>query len=398
MLEDSSKPIRFQLILDALLNDDADFPEYYLSAFSDINPENFQQLTSIWNQITPERKARLIENLEVLNDTDTLVDFSDVASLALTDSIAAVRAGGIRMLWDYEDDRHIPKLIDILKNDVDLSVRAHAAGALGKFIYLGEIEDISVQQLEKVENVLIETIRSSENELVRRNALESLGFSSHDDVDSLISTAYQSGDEEWLASSLLAMGRSANEVWTPQVLSMLPHPDFRIQREAIRAAGELEIKQARKLLLKFILDSEPDEDIWTESVWALSKIGGENVQSVFEKLLKNADTEEEEEFLQEAINNLLLTNGIAGDLEFMGFAEPNPEALREFDITDVDLEESEGSWVDELEEALEEDIDEDFYGDDGDDDDADYEDEDIEDELEDEGFHIQDDSDFDDED
>lgn len=371
------KNIQFQSIIDALLNDDADFPENYLASFSDMEPRDFNQLLSIWNQITPERKTRLFENLELLNETDTMVDFSQIATLALSDPTAAVRASGIRMLWDYENEQHIPLLLELLRNDLDLSVRAHAAGVLGKFIYLGELEEIDEEIHKNVEDTLLEIMRSAENDLVRQKALEALGFSSREEVASLISNAYQSTDEAWLASSIFAMGRSADEKWTTQVLKMLAHPEFRIQLEAVRAAGELEIKQARNLLLKFVLDSNPDEEIWTESIWALSKIGGENVHRIFEKLLKNAETEEDEDFLQEAIANLELTNGIAGELEMMGFGEPVEDRMRQFKMEDedIDLDDIENSWVAELEEALEEDLDEDFYGEDNDEDD-DFDDED----------------------
>lgn len=370
--------IRFQHIVDALLNDDADFPENYLAAFSDMNPKDFTQLLSIWNQITPERKTRLFENLELLNDSDTLVDFNQIATLALSDPTAAVRASGVRMLWDYAHERHIPLLMELLKNDIDLSVRAHAAGALGKFIYLGELEEIDENIHRQIENTLLSVLRSAENDIVRQRALEALGFSSNEEVASLISNAYQSTDEEWLASSLLAMGRSADDKWMTHVLKMLAHPELHIQLKAIRAAGELEIKQARNLLLKFVLDFDHDEDIWIESIWALSKIGGENVHRIFEKLLTSADTEEEEDFLQEAIANLELTNGIAGELELMGFQEPGEDRMRQFEIEndEFDLDEIENSWVDDLEEALEEDLDEDFYGENNDDDD-DYDDEEI---------------------
>ncbi len=379
MPEINNEKIQFQAVIDALLNDDADFPAHYLPAFSDMESHDLTQLLSVWNQITPERKVRLFENLEILNDSDTLVDLHQIASLALTDPSAAVRASGIRMLRDYDNEKHVPQLIELLQNDIDLSVRAHAAAALGKFIYLGEIEEISTAVTENIVTVLLAVIRSSENELVRQKALESLGYSSHKDVNSIISNSFQSTDKSWLASALVAMGRSADETWASQVLSMLAHPDFRIQREAIRAAGELEIKIARNLLLKLMQDSEPDEDMWIESVWALSKIGGGKVRSVFEKLLKNADTEEEGDFLREALDNLFLTEGIAGDLEFMGLSEPDQQHLREFSIDDedIDLDDEAPSWVADLEDALEEDMDEDFYDNDFDGDEhIEYDDED----------------------
>jgi len=392
MPEIQKKKIQFQSIIDALLDDDADFPEYFLSSFSDIDGKDFIQLVSIWNQITPERKANLFENLEILNETDTLLDFNNIAQLALTDPNAVVRASGIRMLWDYENEKNIPVLIELLKNDIDQGVRAEAAGALGKYVYLGEIEEISQTNLKNIEKELLKVMRSSESELVRQKALEALGFSSREEIPSLILNAFQSGDVNWLIYAISAMGRSADEVWSSQVLSMLAHPELKVQIEAVKAAGELEIKQAKKLLLKFVLESESDEDLWVQSIWALSKIGGENVQKVFEKLLEKAETEEDQEFLKEAMDNLYLTNGIAANFELLELGEPNEGRMHEFDINEgeIDLDTLEKSWVEDLEESLEEEVEAAFEEDSDDDDD----------ELED-GYYLEDldsgeDLDFDD--
>ena len=49
---------------------------------------------------------------------------------------------GLRMLWEYEDEKLIPTLIELLKVDFDPIVRSQAAAALGKYVYLGEIEEI----------------------------------------------------------------------------------------------------------------------------------------------------------------------------------------------------------------------------------------------------------------
>jgi len=357
--EIQNKKIRFQSVIDALLDDDADFPEYFLNSFSDIETKELSQLLSIWNQITPERKARLFENLEILNDTDTLMDFSQIAHIALSDPNSVVRASGIRMLWDYEDEKNIPILLELLKNDIDVGVRTEAAGALGKYIYLGEIEEIRSTNLKLIEETLLKIMRSSENDLVRQKSLEALGFSSRPEVPSLITNAFQSGNESWLMYALSAMGRSADEIWSSNVLSMLAHPELKIQIEAVKASGELEIKQARKLLSKFILETDFDEDLWVESIWALSKIGGENVQKLFEKLLEKAGSEEEEDFLKEAMDNLYLTNGIAQNFELLELEEPDETQMHEFDINEgeVDLDSIEKSWVEDMEESLEEEID-----------------------------------------
>ena len=372
MIDPELEKIKFQTVIDALLDDDADFPTKYFISFSDLENKELQLLISIWNQITPERKAILFEKLEIINESDTLMDFNQIARIALADPVAVIRASGLRILKDYEDEKLIPIIIDLLENDIDIGVRAQAASSLGNYIYLGEIEEIHPNSLKKAENCLLQVLKSSENEIVRMKALESIGYSSSEEIPEYINAAFQSGKYDSITSALNAMGKSADTSWSLQVLSMLAHPDQRIQKEAIIAAGELELKQARKLLLKMVLEAESDEELWHVCIWSLAKIGGDQVKEVFDLLLEKASTEDEEIFLQEALDNLYLTNGIAPDFNILTLQEPEGESLHEIDIDDeeLDLDIVRKSWVDELEDKLEEiladDLDDDEYLEEGD--------------------------------
>lgn len=362
MFEPDLEKIKFQVVIDALLDDDADFPIIYFPSFSDLEGDDLKLLLSVWNQITPERKVNLFENLEIINENDTLMDFNQVAKIALADANAAIRAAGLRMLWEYEDEKIIPTLIELLKVDYDPIVRSQAAAALGKYIFLGELEEIHPDMLKITEESLLQAFRSPDEDIVRLKSLEALGYSSREEIPAIINSAFNSGKYEWIASALVAMGRSADENWRAQVLTMLAHPDERIQKEAVKAAGELEIKQARKLLLKLVLETESDEELWCIGVWALSKIGGDHVNEVFDQLLENATTDEEIVFLEEALDNLFLTEGIAANLDLMGFSEPDINSLREVDSEDDDFDYDAGrkSWIDELEEKLDAQIDDDM--------------------------------------
>ncbi len=87
-MEDTNNKIEFDVVLDALLDDDAAFPIEYFIEFSDISQPDLVALKKIWNQITPQRKAKLFENLEVIYDADYTKDFSQVAILGLDDLMA----------------------------------------------------------------------------------------------------------------------------------------------------------------------------------------------------------------------------------------------------------------------------------------------------------------------
>jgi len=370
----TTKNINFNQVIDSLLDDNAQFPVAYMMSLSDIPPANLEILKRSWAQISPARKAILMENIEIIHETEITSNFEDIAELALEDGNSAVRISGLRLFWDYENAHLIRKFIDLMQNDPDIGVRTQAASTLGKYMYLSEIEMIDTRYQQLIDDSLIKVLRSDENELVRQKALEAFGYSSNPAVKEFIHNAYNSGDYNWISSSLEAMGRSADENYASLVLPMLAHPDLRIQREAVFAAGELELSTARKLLLRMALELEQDEDLWVQVVSALSKIGGEGVFEVFEKLLEDASTDEEEDFLNEAIEALNLTNDMSLSFDLMGYKEPVEDALHEINLEDeaFDIDDYGKSWIDELEENLEASIGDEFDEDDDDEEDDEY--------------------------
>lgn len=373
----TTQKVNFNQIIDSLLDDDAQFPIDFIMSLSDITPANLQILKRSWGQITPARKTFLMENIEVLHEAELTSNFEDIAALAIDDMNAVVRVSGLRLFFDYENSNYIRKFIELFENDSDIGVRSQAAITLGKYIYLAELDMIDERYRDLIDEVLIKVLRSNENELVRQKALEAFGYSSRSEVSGFIHTAYNSGDYNWIASSLISMGRSADEAYATQVLPMLIHPEIRIQREAVYAAGELELSAAKNLLLKLAMELEAEEELWTETITALSKIGGEGVSDVFENLLENASTDEVEQFLNDAIENLNLTNDMAMGFDMMDLKEPVDGSLREFDLEDdeFDLDDYSKSWIDELEENLDSkygDEFEDFEDDDEDDDEEEF--------------------------
>ncbi len=102
-----------------------------------------------------QRKRMLLEGLQSLSEEDTLVSFDDFARALLTDPDAQVRMRAIRLLDECDDLKLIPPFIKILKDDADAETRAEAATALGKFVELGELEEIPEQARHQVEDALL---------------------------------------------------------------------------------------------------------------------------------------------------------------------------------------------------------------------------------------------------
>src|SRR5918996_4319372 len=231
----------FQSVLDALLSG-KEFPRRYLQEFSDIGTLELKTLLDVWPQVKPSRKLTLLEELDALAETDTLVSFDDFARALLTDPDPEVRTRAIRLLDEYEDPKIVPSYLDMLKNDSDVNVRLEAANALNLFVDLGELEEIPESIYHQVEDSLLASAASEDDVRVRRTALESLGYSSRPEVMTLIESAFQRADPAWQTSALIAMGRSADDRWEDEVTRSLVSVDDRIRKAAVQAAGELSLQ------------------------------------------------------------------------------------------------------------------------------------------------------------
>jgi len=310
--------IPFKQIIEALLNDDTVFNPRFLYRLSDLDTGEIDQLKTVWTEISPNRRKALMEDVEELGANDTLLNFLPLALLAVKDQDPKVRLPTVRVMWEYEENILTPLVLDLMQNDSDQDVRAAAIAALGRFVFFGEIEEISQKKVTEIEENLLGMTNSDESPKLRRTALEALGFSSRKEVPALIEKAYESGETDWIASALFAMGRSYNEVWHPKVLTMLEYHRPAIRYEAARAAGELEIGEATPQLLELLDD--PDDDTRLASIWSLSQIGGPGVGEALEALLDQAYDDDELNLIEEAIDNLAFNESL--DLPFFDLSEP----------------------------------------------------------------------------
>lgn len=325
----------FSTVITALLDEKNPFPPRYLRHFSDLDPVNLKLLLKAWPKVATARKLTLLEDLELLAETDTITSFDDLARTLLIDPEPGVRVIAIRLLWECSDTKLVPAYLEIMKSDESEQARAAAATALGLFIYEGELEEIPQKVLHNVEEALLDATKNAESILVRRRALEALGASSREEVPALIEAAYHRKDPNWVVSALFAMGKSSDKRWEKQVLSRLHSQDEEIRSEAIQAAGELGLASARMALLDLLAD-EDDGEMRREVVWALSKIGGEGVRERLEEMVDLETDDEEADFLDEALENLLFTEELS---QFDMFDFDPDDELKE---DDFDEEEEEG--------------------------------------------------------
>ncbi|HEY9077252.1 MAG TPA: HEAT repeat domain-containing protein [Anaerolineaceae bacterium] len=228
----------------------------------------------------------------------------------MEDANPTIKELAIRLLWENPSFDLMQKFLNLVSAKEE-TLAATAASALGNYVYLGEVEELPQSKYEMVIEGLFDIYNSTAPKLVRRRALESLGFANLDEVKEAIQVAYESGDKEWVISALYAMGRSLDDIWNPAILLNLKNKDSEIRFEAIRAAGEMELNAARPDLMMLLKDRELDKEIRFITIWALSRIGGEGVRELLELLSRQVEDDEEAEILDDALEYMDFCEGVS---------------------------------------------------------------------------------------
>lgn len=304
----NSPELSFEDVLKVLPIPGEPLPLHYLSRLSDIDAAHLGELQKIWPDIPDHRRLEIIREVELVSKSNYLLSFQALCQFVMNDHFPHVREVAIRTLWEYDNISLVANFLNLLETEQDGDVRAALITALGKYVYLGEIEKIPSETLNLIVDRLLGLASGTKATIIKRRALESLGYSGNAAVPGLIDEAYRSGKDDLVCSALVTMGRSANPGWASIVLNELTSDSPEVCIEAIKAAGELELQDGTETLINF-LDHE-DSDIRMAAIWALSHIGGKVVAKVLEELLEHTEDDIEAELITEAIDNLAFTEDI----------------------------------------------------------------------------------------
>jgi HEAT repeat protein len=323
---------------------------------------------------------------EMVEQAETHVDlnFHAVLRTLLGDEDAQVRRLAIEGLWEDEKTSLIAPLTALLRGDVSAEVRAAAATSLGRYVYLGVMEEIAGHHADAAEDALREAwFRQGELNEVRRRALESLAYTETDGLNEMIRNAYYDEDALMRQSAVFSMGRTGDRRWSRLVMEETGSDDPAMRFEAAQAAGEMTLKPAVQLLIRLLDD--PDAIVREAAVTALGKIGGTAARRALEFLARSDD-----EALAQAADDAL------AELRFISDVPEGvtPRARAAADDYDDDEEESDDSEdTDDFDFDFDDEYDDEFA--DGDEDDDFEEDDELDWDEEDEE---EDDAGFDEED
>ena len=336
-----------QNLINALMDLDHQFPSRLLYQFSDLSSSEQKTLASCWSNVPLKRRQAFLQDLVSLAENDPVLMYEEVARIALDDEDSDVCISAIDLLFGSEDRHLIPVYLGLLADQTrSEAVRAAVANALGPYVYLGEIEKIKPEILHEIEDTLLHTYFEDKSDLVKRRALEALGYSSREEVPALLRKAAAMRDDLWLESAMFAMGRSTDEQWEGSVLENLEHENLAVRIQAVHAAGELALKKARRNLLRAI-DMVDDDDLRHEIIWALAQIGGEGVERKFDALLASAEDDEEAAFLEEAMEMLNFTEG-SDDMELLSVPWDQTKVAEEDEENKFEEDEDEFSFEEDF--------------------------------------------------
>ncbi len=270
-----------------------------LTSISGLDPDELSTFLGTWLETDVERRRQVVRQLLELTEDNVELNFDAVFVAGLEDEDAEVRHMAVQGLWEYDGRDLISPLVRLLGGDPDAGVRAEAALALGVFMLRAELEQLSADDGQRVEQALHAVIDNpTETVEVRARALESVGACSAPWVRNSIDEAYGSGDRRLQVSAVHAMGRSCDSRWLPILFRELASGDAEMRYEAASACASLGDESAVPHLLPLLDDD--DREVQEVAIAALGEIGGAEAKTALEELRDHPEAR-----VREAVLNAL---------------------------------------------------------------------------------------------
>ncbi|MBI4673785.1 MAG: HEAT repeat domain-containing protein [Chloroflexi bacterium] len=296
----------FKSALRYLQSDEISLSPSLLFALSDLNRQEMQEFAKTWQTFPAAKRSRVTLAMAELAEERIEADFTRIFRYLLDDEDAAVRANAINGLWEDEDPVLAALLIGALRSDPAVNVRAAAAEGLGRFVLRAETKRLPAALGDEIQTALLAVIRSRDEQIVRRRAIESLAYVGNETVRDIIASAYAHDDAKMRATAVFAMGRSADPYWKRTVAQELYSPDPQLRFEAARAVGELEFRAEAPRLIELVDDA--DREVQSAAITSLGQIGGKEARRALIAILEG-DDEVAREIAQDALDELEFASG-----------------------------------------------------------------------------------------
>jgi len=291
--------------------------EKHARMLSDLSRERSERLRKVLAEMADGPRSAFYRAMDESSLNSFEYNFAPIANIGIDDPEGDIRAASIHVLG-FEDDRETgERILDAAQNDPDLRARIAAIEILGQYMFESAVENripVNKQRLQKVLADLIE----NRDEMVRRAAVVSYAVSEDERVKEIVSGYLAGNDREELIAGLTAVRHALGEDWDESVLELIRHDDEDVCREAIRAAGALQLREALPALYEIIsrFDRIPPE-LLIVTAEAVAEIGDEGSLDVLETLGEAVVDMDEEitDAVDDCIDTLNMSYHMGLDLE-----------------------------------------------------------------------------------
>lgn len=274
-----------------------------LGQLSGLVGDDERTFKSAWGTIPVDRRLELVGRLVDLADDSAELDYHAVFCHALSDEEPGVRERATSGLWETDDRRTIPLLIDRLEHDSVDEVRAAAAQALGHFAVLADSGKLVPRDTTRLWEALKASIEDDDEPImVRRRSLESIASFRAPEIRSWIQWGFDHPESMLRQSALFAMGRSGDLAWMEIVLGEMESDDPAMRYEAANAAREFGEEDALPALTDLIHDI--DSQVSLSALHAIAGIGGPKARGLLRSYANSADDPVVQEAAAEALEIL----------------------------------------------------------------------------------------------
>jgi HEAT repeat protein len=279
-----------------------------LSRLSDLDRADVRFLRGVWGGAPVERRREIVSFLAHLAEDNLDMDFGRVYISILDDPDPQVRALAASGLAIYEDSAAIAPLVNLLIKDVSDSARLAAARSLGKFVLMGELDEMPSGEVDRARQALLSVIDDKkQSPELRRRALESISSWTNDGVTERIANAYRNSEPGFKGSALYSMGMNCDARWLPALLAELKNEDPHLRYEAAHAIGEVGEQKAVPHLLPLLRDE--DIEVRLAAIWALGQVGGRAAKQAL-RSLRTAQDVRIREAVEQALDEISLGDDV----------------------------------------------------------------------------------------
>lgn len=269
-------------------------------AFCSIKPKDLFRFGEVWSNASTEIRKKIVD---VLANRQHHIRTDEIGlAIYLNETEPSIKAKVIKFLDADESILAFTAVVETALRDPNKELRVAAIEILGANAYYVELEEIDDEIGEKTLETLLSLKKDPDIE-IQQAALIAVSYVVNDDTNQWLKEAFNRKGNDWQEAALWAVGNNLTSEWESRVIDGLYSKAGGIRRAAIISAGSMGLESARERLIE-LLDEEEGSELFEDVIFALAKVGGEQVLTIFEAIIANTEDEELIEVVRDAIDEV----------------------------------------------------------------------------------------------